>query len=72
MRDQRVARPTLSMNTVRESSALATRAPYMPKRFRKYLWRILDQIMPDGPPVFLWWVIVILLVVTGIVALSHW
>jgi len=28
--------------------------------------------MPDGPPVFLMWVIVILLIVNGIIALSRW
>jgi hypothetical protein len=44
----------------------------MRRYFRKYIWRALDQIMPDGPPVFLTWVIVILLVVNGIIALSHW
>jgi hypothetical protein len=44
----------------------------MRKHFRRYFWRVLDQIMPDGPPVFLSWVIVILLVVNAIIALSHW
>jgi hypothetical protein len=44
----------------------------MQRHFWKYFWRVLDQIMPEGPPVFLTWVIVILLVVNGIIALSHW
>ena len=44
----------------------------MPKRFRKYFWRMLDQLMPDGRPVFLSWVILILLIVNGIIALTHW
>jgi len=29
-------------------------------------------VMPDGPPVFLIWVIVMLLVVNGIIAISRW
>jgi hypothetical protein len=35
----------------------------MLRRFRSFFWRILDHVMPDGPPVFLIWVIVMLLVV---------
>jgi hypothetical protein len=32
---------------------------------------VLDQVMPDGPPVFLMWVITILLIVNAIIALSR-
>jgi hypothetical protein len=44
----------------------------MPKRFRKFFWRALDQVMPDGPPVFLAWVILMLLIINAIIALSRW
>jgi hypothetical protein len=44
----------------------------MPKRFQKWFWRIIDQVMPDGPPVLLAWVVVMLLIVNAIIALSRW
>jgi hypothetical protein len=40
----------------------------MPRRFQSFFWRTLDQVMPDGPPVFLAWVILMLLIVSGIIA----
>jgi hypothetical protein len=42
--------------------------PHMPRRFQSFFWRTLDQVMPDGPPVFLAWVILMLLIVSGIIA----
>jgi hypothetical protein len=39
----------------------------MPPRLRKYIWRLLDLAMPDGPPVFLNFVVVLLLVVNGLI-----
>jgi len=42
---------------------------HMPRRFRSFFWRALDHVMPDGPPVFLTWVM--LLIVSGIVAISR-
>jgi hypothetical protein len=44
----------------------------MPRRLQSLFWRAVDQVMPDGPPVFLIWVIVMLLVVNGIIAISRW
>ena len=44
----------------------------MPPRLQKYLWRALDQAMPDGPPIFLVFVIVFLLVVNGFIAFLRW
>jgi hypothetical protein len=44
----------------------------MLKHFQKFFWRILDQVMPDGQPVFLTCVILLLLVLNGIVALNRW
>jgi hypothetical protein len=35
-------------------------------------WRALDQVMPDGPPVFLSWLIVTLLILNAIIAISRW
>jgi hypothetical protein len=37
------------------------------RRFRSIFWRALDRMMPDGPPVFLMWVILMLLIVNGLV-----
>jgi hypothetical protein len=37
----------------------------MPPRMRKYIWRFLDLAMPDGPPLFLTFVIVLLLILNG-------
>jgi hypothetical protein len=45
---------------------------HMPRRFRSFFWRALDQVMPDGSPVFLIWVIIMLLIVNAIIALSRW
>jgi hypothetical protein len=44
----------------------------MLKHFEKLFWRMLDQVMPDGPPFFLAGVILILLVLNGVFALSRW
>jgi hypothetical protein len=32
----------------------------------------MDQVMPEGPPVVLSWLVVILLLVNAFVALSRW
>jgi hypothetical protein len=40
--------------------------------FRYLFWRTLDQLMPDDRPVFLSWLIVLLLITNAIVALQHW
>jgi hypothetical protein len=42
--------------------------PHMLRRFQSFFWRALDQVMPDGPPVLLAWVILILLIVNAIIA----
>jgi hypothetical protein len=44
----------------------------MPSRLQKYFWRSLDRAMPDGPPIFLFVVIALLLVVNGFVAILRW
>jgi hypothetical protein len=44
----------------------------MPPRLQRYFWRLLDQAMPDGTPVFLLLVVTILLVLNGFVASSRW
>jgi hypothetical protein len=41
----------------------------MPPRLRKYIWRFFDLAMPDGPPVFLTIVVVLLLIVNGLILL---
>jgi hypothetical protein len=44
----------------------------MPPRFRNLFWRALDHVMPDSRPVFLVWLILILLIVNAIIALLRW
>jgi hypothetical protein len=44
----------------------------MPSRLQKYFWRSLDRAMPDGPPIFLVFVIALLLIVNGFVAFLRW
>jgi hypothetical protein len=44
----------------------------MPPRLKKYFWRSLDLAMPDGPPVFLVFLIASLLIANGFVALLPW
>jgi hypothetical protein len=44
----------------------------MPPLLRKYFWRFLDQVMPDGPARFLTFLILFLLVVNGVVAILRW
>jgi hypothetical protein len=44
----------------------------MPERFQKFLWRIQDTVMPDGPPIFLTCVVLLLLILNGIIALRRW
>jgi hypothetical protein len=39
---------------------------------RSLSWRALDQLMPDDRPVFLMWLIVILLTINGIIAVQRW
>jgi hypothetical protein len=39
---------------------------------QKYFWRALDHAMPDGPPVFLVFVVVSLLIGNGIIAFLRW
>jgi hypothetical protein len=38
---------------------------------RRFFWRALDRVIPDGPPVFLMWVIVTLLMINATIALSR-
>jgi hypothetical protein len=44
----------------------------MPPRLQRYFWRSLDYAMPDGAPIFLVFVIAVLLVVNGFVAFLRW
>jgi hypothetical protein len=44
----------------------------MLRRFQRLFWRALDHIVPDGPPVFLTWAVLMLLIVNAIIALSRW
>jgi hypothetical protein len=41
-------------------------------RFQKIFWLSLDHLMPDGPPVFLMAVVLLLLIVNGFIAVSRW
>jgi hypothetical protein len=41
-------------------------------RLQNYFWRSLDRAMPDGPPIFLVFVITSLLVVNGFIAFLRW
>jgi hypothetical protein len=40
----------------------------MPRRLQNYFWRSLDHAMPDGPPFFLIFVVVFLLISNGFLA----
>jgi hypothetical protein len=44
----------------------------MSSRLRKFFWLMLDHVMPDGPPVCLTFVILLLVILNGITALSRW
>jgi hypothetical protein len=44
----------------------------MPPRLQKYVWRILDHAMPEGPAFFLTALIVLLLIMNGLVTLLRW
>jgi hypothetical protein len=44
----------------------------MPRRLQIYFWRSLDHAMPDGPPYFLFSVVVVLLIVNGVIAFLRW
>jgi hypothetical protein len=44
----------------------------VPPRLQKYFWRFLDHAMPDGPPFFLTFVVVFLLIVNGFIAFLRW
>jgi hypothetical protein len=41
----------------------------MPPRLQKYLWRVVDNAMPDGPPFFLTFLVLFLLIVNGLILL---
>jgi hypothetical protein len=41
----------------------------MPPRLQRYIWRIADQAMPIGPPVFLAFLVLLLLVLNGLILL---
>jgi hypothetical protein len=44
----------------------------MSSRLRKFFWLMLDHVMPDGPPAFLTFIILLLVILNGIIALSRW
>jgi hypothetical protein len=52
--------------------APATLSFSMRGRFQKIFWLSLDHLMPDGPPVFLMAVVLLLLIVNGFIAVSRW
>jgi hypothetical protein len=41
----------------------------MPPRLQSYIWRIIDQAMPIGPPVFLTFLVLLLLILNGLIVL---
>jgi hypothetical protein len=41
------------------------------RRLRKFFWLTLDHVMPDGPPVFLTFIILLLVILNVITALSR-
>jgi hypothetical protein len=44
----------------------------MRQRFRSFFWRALDHLMPDDRPAFLMWLVLMLLIINGIVAIQRW
>jgi hypothetical protein len=42
---------------------------HMRSRFQKFIWRVEDLVTPKGPPFFLTFVVVLLLIVNGIILL---
>jgi hypothetical protein len=44
----------------------------MPPRLQRYIWRIADQAMPIGPPVFLTFLVLLLLILNGLILLHRW
>jgi hypothetical protein len=57
--------------TIFRSAALLTMTLgfEMPPRLQKYLWRVVDNAMPDGPPFFLTFLVLFLLIVNGLILL---
>jgi hypothetical protein len=43
----------------------------MPPRLQRYIWRIVDQAMPIGPPVFLIFLVLLLLMLNGLILLHQ-
>ena len=41
-------------------------------RLRSLFWRALDHLMPDDRPTFLMWLILMLLIVNGLIAVQRW
>jgi hypothetical protein len=41
-------------------------------RLQRYVWRIVDHTMPQGPAFFLTALIVLLLIVNGLIVLLRW
>jgi hypothetical protein len=43
----------------------------MPPRLQRYIWRIADHAMPIGPPVFLTFLVLLLLILNGLILLHR-
>jgi hypothetical protein len=67
----RTALDNLKTRDLMRSAPAALCCP-MRGRFQKIFWLSLDHLMPDGPPVFLMAVVLLLLIVNGGLALSRW
>jgi hypothetical protein len=55
----------VKMRSLMLTASAAVTTPSMRKRYQKFIWRIQDLALPIGPPVFLTFVILLLLIVNG-------
>jgi hypothetical protein len=52
--------------------AIARYSIYMPNLFQKFIWRVRDLALPIGPPVFLTFLVLLLLIINGAIVWSRW
>lgn len=55
-----------------ENPEIACEKHRMRSRLKRLFWRAMDQVMPEGPPILLSWLVVVLLLINAFVALSRW
>jgi hypothetical protein len=63
---------SVKMRRLMLTASAAVTTPSMRKWYEKFIWRIQDLALPIGPPVFLTFVVLLLLIVNGAIVWSRW